>query len=237
MTAQAGWFLRTGRYLSLIAVAICLTGCAGFRSGAVDQLATIEFDKVGTLHQLLASKKDVLAQDIKDLKDAHLQQINALREWERQVTDARTITAVPGDIDDPVVRRALYYELADLRLTGANAFDGRIANFNARADAIVTAFNALVDAVHKSQKSFKPVLDYAKSSSASYAIQSVDADTVGAAIAEFQGAQDLLAQVVEADKKVDPLLTAATKANADPEIADFLNLMNILSAKLKAIPK
>jgi hypothetical protein len=229
--------LRCAPMLGLV-LALAVSGCSGaLRSGSVDQLATLEATKLKALHDMLADRRPQVDKAIDGLKTSYHLQLMSPQLWEQQLMYARLVAAVPGNLNDPLIKRALYIELADLRLNQANQFAAQEAAFDAKAEALKAAYAKLVEALAQAQKDFGPVAAYAGASTVAFAAQSVDVATIGAAIGEFKEAQKILADAQAAASKAQPIIGAAAKlAPDDAAVQNFLAVLSQISARIKEVP-
>jgi hypothetical protein len=221
----------------LLGAMLSLSGCAGsVRSGSVDQLAKIEAQKLDTLHNLLVSQKPAVNTALDKLNDSYQMQFDGQIAWQREVLDAKVVAAVPGNIKNPEIKHAVYVEIANQHLDQTDIFLAQKRNFAAAITSLEEAYAKLIDAIAQSQKDFQPVVAYASSSNVAFGIQSIDVATVGAAISEFQKAEEQLAQAQRAADKV----LAATKAvsNVAPGSQDqnFLSILSLISNRVKEVP-
>jgi hypothetical protein len=220
-----------------LVLAVVLSGCSGtLRSGSVDQLATLEAGKLAALHDQLVAGQGRMNQAIDQLKNSYHSQLDTRELWERQVLDAKLVAAVPGNLNDPVIKHAVYIELAELHLTQADQFAAQRTAFDTQTDALKAAYAKLIEALAQAQKDFAPVAAYAGASNMSFAIQSVDLATIGAAVGEFQEAEKILAQAQAAVAKSQPAIGAAAGLPQDAAIRNFLAVLSGISARIKEIP-
>ncbi|TAL03297.1 MAG: hypothetical protein EPO08_04455 [Rhodospirillaceae bacterium] len=238
MTPPRGIAAFRSTIFALAAAPFILGGCASgtLRSGSIDKLALIESKKIKLLHDNLKDQQGNVEQAIDSLKSSYHTELDARATWDHEVMDAKLVAAVPGNIRNAVIKHAVEIEIGELHLQRTDIYATQKKDFDAKADALKAAYSKLVSALETAEKDFGVVAEYAGATDADYAIKSVDVATIGAAVGEFQAAENILGSIQNAASKAEPVLSEAAKVHADAGVQDFLATMSLIATQIKAIP-
>jgi len=163
---------------SIIFVLAELTGCAGtIRSDAVRQLVEKESTGLERINQGLKEQKDNIKRAVEDLKKSQHRYVTNLRLWEKELKRAQIFAASPGDLQNKLVRKAVFIQFAQLEMDRSDAYENLQKDFNAQADGLFVAYEKMMTAVTKTQEQLKQIDSYVHESNLKFAAESIDMKT------------------------------------------------------------
>lgn len=224
--------------VAALVLLVSMTGCAGaIRSDAVRQL--IEKEKAGLtrVNQGLKAQEKTIEDAVNDLKSSHRLYLNNLELWEKELKRAQIFAASPGDLQNKLVRQAVFTQLAQLELDRNDAYVNLQRDFDTQADALYEAYKQIVDAAVKVEEQLKAIDAYVHRSTFTFAAESVDLATIQIALSEFEEGKILLQKAAEAGKSLEKALGYTKVVDRNVHMRELIETLSLISSRLQELKK
>jgi hypothetical protein len=220
----------------VIFILASLTGCPGsIRSDAIRQLVEKENTGLERINQGLKAKTETIKKAVADLKDSQKRYLTILKLWEKELKRAQIFAASPGDLQNKLVREAVFIQFAQLEIDRTDAYDSLQKDFEAQADGLSTAFEKVVTAASKVQENLKQIDSYVHEPNYKFAAETIDLTTIGEALSEFDSTKKILQQVADAGESVQDTLGHIKVSDQHANIKELVDTLSLISSRLKEL--
>jgi hypothetical protein len=182
--------MKLVRYLLALCLLVFVTaGCTLGRVN-VDALSNDQDKYYSNLEALLKAHRIVLAAGLDTQKTANAERRFNLLQWQRDQTRTEILLSVANLTSDK--GPLLLLKLAELDVADSKSSSASADLDQAKIDAILKAYDAIISSVQSAKKNNKAVLGYLGSGDAKFALQSFDIDAMVRADSLRRDAQAIL---------------------------------------------
>lgn len=216
----------------------CLSGCAGsIRSDAVRQLVEKETIGLGRVNQGLKAQEEQIRLAVEDLKQNQQKYLNVMRLWEKELKRSQIFAASPGDLQNKLVRQAVFIQFSQLEIDRNDAYGNLQQDFALQADSLYNAYKKIVAAAAKTEDQLKIIDSYVHESNATFAIESIDMTTIREALSEFDEGKAYLQKAADAGKALEKALGQAKVADRNVHMQELMGTLTLISSRLQELKK
>lgn len=226
------------KLIFFVLIILGISGCAGaIRSDNVGQLVAKEKTGFEKINESLKGLNANISETMKDLKESHKLYVNNLKLWEQEVKRAQIFASSPGDLQNKPVRKAVFTQFAQVELDRYDAYENLQQNFETQTDTLLDAYNKILAASDKLQKQIDVLDTYVNKSDFTFALESIDMETISTALSEFEEGKLLLEKAAEAGEILEKSLKHADIVDFNPQMRQLSETLSLISSRLEELKK